>query len=95
MQKISELFPNYYRIIVFESNNRKSTALKISNKTRFDSKSNTVGILDDASGKIEAHLLYDDMTIFQQPIDLQNLNEATMSPKNGSIKCLVNVKKCA
>lgn len=72
---------NYYRLFVFQSNDTVSTAPKFSNKTKIDSKSNSVGLFHNAIGEMQAHLLHDDLTMYHKAINLSHLNEPIKSAK--------------
>lgn len=71
---------NYYRLFIFQLNDTVSTVSKLlSNKTKINSNSNSVGLFYNASGAIEAHLLHDDLTFFHKAINLVQLNEPMTS----------------
>lgn len=54
----------YYRFFVFYPNGNRLFNLKISNKTNFDSDSNSVGLFYDTGGEFKAHLLQVDLSAF-------------------------------
>lgn len=76
---LSEFPPIYYRLFVFHPNGNQSFIRKISNKTKLESDSDSVGLFYDGDGEINAHLLHEDLTAFHQAINLQDLNEPLTS----------------
>lgn len=79
--QLSKIYPNYYRIFIFCENGNDSFVPEISNKTKIDSNSNTIGIFHDAAGEIKVHLLHDNLMLFHQEINLIDLNELSASPE--------------
>lgn len=79
MREISKLSQNYYRLFIFHSADESVSVPVIWNKSKIESKSNTVGIFHNAAGEMNVHLLYDELSIFHGPIDMKDLNESLTS----------------